>query len=250
MVSGSLLAGSAVAFLAALGSYDGYQTLQMSPGWILLPAGLAAGSAALAVAGARAVARWLALPAEVSFTGQVIARWTEEGSGGGENSSTVTYWCLALDDGQRAWTFDVGRAAFGQFPPGARIRARIAPRSMRLLDLAMVGPEGEALPGQPGWGGGRGRGPRAVGQAAAGRSRCRRGRSGGSGPRTARPPGHRGRRRGRAWLRRPVPWHADPVRHRVPGQRGDRQSHHHQRARRCDERPGRAALRAAAARRR
>jgi hypothetical protein len=159
MVSGALLAGSAVAFLAALGSYDGYQTLQMSPGWILLPAGLAAGSAALAVAGARAMARRLALPAEVSFTGQVIARWTEVGSDGGENSSTVTYWCLALDDGQRAWTFDVGQAAFGQFPPRARIRARIAPRSMRLLDLAMVGPEGEALPGQPRWGKAAGAGP-------------------------------------------------------------------------------------------
>ena len=111
------------------------------------------------MAGVRAVARWLALPAEVSFDGQVIARWIEESSDSGENSNTVTYWCLALDDGQRAWTFDVGQAAFGQFPLGARIRARIAPRSMRLLDLAMVGPEGEALPGQPRWGEAAGTGP-------------------------------------------------------------------------------------------
>ena len=152
MMSAALLAGSVVAFLATLGSYDGYQTLQMSPGWILLPAGLLAGSVTLAVAGVRAVARWLALPAEVTFAGQVIARWIEESSGSGENSSTVTYWCLALDDGQRAWTFDVGQPAFGQFPLGARIRARIAPRSMSLLDLAMVGPEGEVLPGQARWG--------------------------------------------------------------------------------------------------
>ncbi len=159
MVSGGLLAGSLVAFLAAAGSYDGYRTLQMSPGWILLPAGLLAGSVALAVAGVRAVGRWLALPAEVSFIGQVIARWIEEESGSGENSSTVTYWCLALDDGQRSWTFDVGRVAFGQFPLGARIRARIAPRSMGLLDLAMVGPEGEILPGQARWGKGAGTGP-------------------------------------------------------------------------------------------
>ena len=113
------------------------------------PAGLLAGSVALGVAGVQAVARWLALPAEVSFVGQVIARWIEEESDSGENSSTMTYWCLALDDGQRAWTFDVGQAAFGQFPLGARIWARIAPRSMRLLDLAMAGPEGELLPGQP-----------------------------------------------------------------------------------------------------
>jgi len=113
----------------------------------------------MAVAGVRAVGRWLALPAEVSLIGQVIARWIEEESGSGENSSTVTSWCLALDDGQRAWTFDVGQAAFGQFPLGARIRARIAPRSMRLLDLAMVGPEGEAVPGQPGWGEAAGAGP-------------------------------------------------------------------------------------------
>jgi hypothetical protein len=158
-VSAALLTGSAVAFLATLGSYDGYRTLQMPPGWILLPAGLLAGSVALAVAGVRAVGRWLALPAEVSFAGQVIARWIEEESGSGENSSTVTYWCLALDDGQRAWTFDVGQAAFGQFPLGARMRARIAPRSMRLLDLAAVGPEGEFLPGQPRWGKTAGSGP-------------------------------------------------------------------------------------------
>ncbi len=159
MMSGALLAGFAVAFLAALGSYDGYQALHMSPGWILLPAGALAGSVALGITGVRAVARWLALPAEVSFAGQVIARWIEESSDSGENSNTVTYWCLALDDGQRAWTFDVGQAAFGQFPLGARIRARIAPRSMRLLDLAMVGPEGEALPGQPRWGEAAGAGP-------------------------------------------------------------------------------------------
>jgi hypothetical protein len=159
MISGGLLAGSLVAFLAAAGSYDGYRVLQMSPGWILLPAGLLAGSIALAVAGVRAVARWLALPTEVSFIGQVIARWIEESSDGGENNSTVTHWCLALDDGQRAWTFDVGQAAFGQFPLGARIRARIAPRSMRLLDLAIVGPEGEILPGQPRWGEAAGTGP-------------------------------------------------------------------------------------------
>jgi hypothetical protein len=159
MVSGALLAGSAGAFLAALGSYDGYQTLQMSPVWALLPAGLVAGSAALAVAGARAVARWLALPAEVSFDGQVIARWIDESSDGGENSNTGTYRCLALDDGQRSWTFDVGSVAFAQFPLGARIRARIAPRSMRLLDLAVIGPEGEMLPGQPRWGQAAGTGP-------------------------------------------------------------------------------------------
>ena len=159
MMSGALLAGSLVAFLAAAGSYDGYRVLQMPPGWILLPAGLLAGSVALGLAGVRAVVRWPALPAEVSFMGQVIARWIEEESGSGENGSTVTFWCLALDDGQRSWTFDVGQAAFGQFPLGARIRARIAPRSMRLLDLAMVGPEGEFLPGQPRWGKAAGTGP-------------------------------------------------------------------------------------------
>src|SRR5215468_5503929 len=107
----------------------------------------------LALAGARAAARLLALPAEVSIDGQVIARWAEEGS------DDETYWCLALDDGERAWTFDVGRAAFGQFPLGARIRTRIAPRSMRLLDLAMVGPEGEIPPAEPRGGQAAGTGP-------------------------------------------------------------------------------------------
>ena len=159
LVSGALLGGSAVAFLAAVGSYDGYRTLQMSPRWILLPVGLLAGSVALAVACVQSVARWLPLPAEVNFVGQVIARWVEEESDSGENSRTVTYWCLALDDGQRAWTFDVGQAAFGQFPLGARVRARIAPCSMRLLDLAMAGPEGDFLAGQPRWGEAAGTGP-------------------------------------------------------------------------------------------
>jgi Predicted membrane protein (DUF2207) len=159
MVSAALLAGSVVALLAALGSYDGYQTLQMSAVWILVPAGLLAGGVALGVAGVRAVTRWLALPPEVSFDGQVIARWTEESSDGGENSNTVTHWCLALDDGERAWTFDVGQAAFGRFALGTRIRARIAPRSMRLLDLVLIGPEGDVLPGQPRWGEAAGAGP-------------------------------------------------------------------------------------------
>jgi hypothetical protein len=63
MVSGALLAGSVVAFLAALGSFEGYHTLRMSPAWILLPAGLLAGSAALALAAVRSVAGWLPLPA-------------------------------------------------------------------------------------------------------------------------------------------------------------------------------------------
>jgi hypothetical protein len=159
MVSGALLAGAVVAFLAAIGSFEGLRTLRMSPAWLLLPAGLLAGSAVLAVACTRSVARWLPLPAEMSFAGQVIARWTEEESDGGENGGTVTYWCLALDDGQRAWTFDVGRAAFGQFPLGARIQARIAPRSMRLLDLAMAGAEGAEPAGQPRWGQTAGTGP-------------------------------------------------------------------------------------------
>jgi hypothetical protein len=159
LVAAGLLVGSAVTGLAALGSYAGYHTLQMSKGWLLVPATLLAASAALAVAGVRAVARWLALPAEVSFDGQVIARWIEESSDGSENSNTVTYWCLALDDGERSWTFDVGQAAFADFALGARVLARVAPRSMRLLDLALAGPEGELRPGLARWGAATGMGP-------------------------------------------------------------------------------------------
>lgn len=150
MVSAVLLAGSVVAFLAAVGGYDGYRTLQPSTVWILLPAGLLTGSMALAVAGVRAAAHLRAVPAEVTFDGHVIARWTEEGSGGGAKATTVTRWFLALDDGERVWPLDVGQAAAGRLPLGARIRARIAPRSMRLLDLAPLGPEGDVLPSQPG----------------------------------------------------------------------------------------------------
>src|SRR5215471_9889051 len=53
----------------------------------------------------------------------------------------------------------MGQTAFADFALGARVLARIAPRSMRLLDLAPAGPEGELRPGLARWGAAAGMGP-------------------------------------------------------------------------------------------
>lgn len=70
---------------------------------------------------------------------------TREGAG---DLDLTAYERLVLDDVTSQFA-EAGGAPF----------ARIAPRSMRLLDLAMAGPEGEILPGQPQWGEAAGTGP-------------------------------------------------------------------------------------------
>ena len=142
--------------------------------------------------------------------------------------STVTYWCLALDDGERAWTFDVGRAAFGRF---ALRRPDPGPDRAALDAAARPGywpaRRETSCPGRRGGGRPQATGPGPVAGPAAGRraplrGRCRGCRDrpwpcSGRGPGRGRSPGHGGRRRGRAWLRRPDARHADPVRRGVRG---------------------------------
>ena len=99
---------------------------------LLVPAGLAVGSAAAAVGGARGLASRLARPAEASFQAQVIARWVEH-SGTNDDDSYIS--CIAVDDGKRSWSFDVSGEAFAQLALGDTVAVRASPRSGKLLGL-------------------------------------------------------------------------------------------------------------------
>jgi hypothetical protein len=124
-------------------------SLLPSPFGELLPLLLAAGAAAAAVAGVRGLGTRLATPAEVSFQGQVIARWVERR---GNDDSDRDVSCIAVDDGERSWSFDVSDAAFGQLAPGDTVAVRASPRTGKLLSLVPqpnVADGGAAPPGQP-----------------------------------------------------------------------------------------------------
>jgi hypothetical protein len=116
---------------------------------VLAPAVLAAGSIAAIVGGARGVAAWRSRPAETSFGAQVIARWVEHSSASDDDSSITR---IALDDGERSWSFDVRGAALGQLALGDMVTVRASPRSGKLLSLVagQDGTDGAAVaPGQP-----------------------------------------------------------------------------------------------------
>jgi len=101
------------------------------------------------VAGARGLAARLATPAEVSFQGQVIARWVERR---GDNDSDWDASCIAVDDGERSWSFDVSDAAFSQLALGDTVAVRTSPRTGKLLSLVPLrdGTDGgAAAPGPP-----------------------------------------------------------------------------------------------------
>jgi hypothetical protein len=68
--------------------------------WALLPLAVAV---LLAVLALKMFAGWSAAPGPSTFDGQVIARWQEEKSSGEDSTVTVPY--VAIDDGQRGWTF-------------------------------------------------------------------------------------------------------------------------------------------------
>jgi Predicted membrane protein (DUF2207) len=124
-------------------------SLLPSPFGQLLPVLLAAGAAVAAVAGVRGLAARLAIPAEVSFQGQVIARWVERR---GDNDSDWDSPCIAVDDGERSWSFDVSDAAFGRLVLGDTVAVRAAPRSGKLFSLVPLRDgtdHSAAAPGQP-----------------------------------------------------------------------------------------------------
>src|SRR5262249_19706138 len=110
---------------------------------------LAAAAAAVAVAAVRGLAAWQAKPAEASFQGQVIARWIEHH---GNDDSDWDVSCIAVDDGERSWSFYVKDAAFGKLALGDAVTVRAAPGWGKLLSLVpLVDGTGHAAaaPGQP-----------------------------------------------------------------------------------------------------
>jgi hypothetical protein len=140
--------GLVLAAWLALLSY--VSSLLPGPAGTLVPALLAAGSLAAVVGGARGLAAWLARPAETNFQAQVIARWVEH-RGSNDDDSYIP--CIAVDDGERSWSFDVSRAVFGQLALGDMVGVHASPRSGKLLDLVpgpaaadagRPGPAGEA----------------------------------------------------------------------------------------------------------
>ena len=127
-------------------------SLLPAPAGLLVPAGLAVGSAAAAVGGTRGLAARLARPAEASFQAQVIARWVEH-TGTNDNNYIS---CIAVDDGERSWSFDVSGEAFGRLALGDTMTVRASPRSGKLLGLtpdqdraARRGPARGAIAGEP-----------------------------------------------------------------------------------------------------
>lgn len=124
-----------VAFLALPASF------LPDPAGVLVPCTLLAGAIVGAVRGARALAHRAAQPAVVDFDGQVIARWVAHGGAGDDDVYTP---CIAIDDGSRAWSFEVGLGVFRHVSLGDRVGVRVAPRSMKLLGLTPGGRLAEA----------------------------------------------------------------------------------------------------------
>ena len=136
--------------LAALLAFLAFGTsFWPGPVGLLLPVLLAAAAAAVAVAAVRGLAARQAKPAEASFQGQVIARWIERH---GNDDSDWDVSCIAVDDGERSWSFYVKDAAFGKLALGDAVTVRAAPRSGKLLSLVPLldgTGHGAAAPGQP-----------------------------------------------------------------------------------------------------
>jgi hypothetical protein len=110
---------------AWLGLIAYVSSLLPGPAGVLGAAVLTAGAAAAVIGGTRGLAAWLASPAETSFQAQVIARWVEN-RGANDDDSLIT--CIAVDDGDRSWSFDVSGAAFGQLALGDTVSVRASPR--------------------------------------------------------------------------------------------------------------------------
>jgi hypothetical protein len=127
-------------------------SLLPTPAGLLVPVGLAVGSAAAAVGGTRGLAARLARPAEATFQAQVIARWVEQA--GANDDDYIS--CIAVDDGERSWSFDVTGKAFGQLALGDTVAIRASPRSGKLLGLTPdrdraldAGPPAATIAGEP-----------------------------------------------------------------------------------------------------
>ncbi len=144
MASGFALLGGA-AWLGLIG-----YAVSIPGGTGPLPAILAGGAVLAAGLGVRRIIMMAAIPRTASFEAQVIARWHEE-SESENTSSTVPY--IAVDDGQRAWTFS-GAELFSRVALGDLATVTVNPRSRRLIELTVTGrPRADAVTGrEPGAG--------------------------------------------------------------------------------------------------
>ncbi len=72
-----------------------------------------------------------------AFEGQIIRRWTDTRSSGGEDSSSYPVWCIAIDDGRqdKAWAVMISQAMYDTIRAGMVVRVQVNPRSNHLLDL-------------------------------------------------------------------------------------------------------------------
>jgi hypothetical protein len=95
---------------------------------------------ALGATGAAGILRTLAIPKQVIFDAQVIARWRtdEEESSGGENEQPVSLPMLAIDDGQQSWTCLASAADFDRTALGDLVRVTVNPRSGTLASIAVT----------------------------------------------------------------------------------------------------------------
>ena len=87
-----------------------------------------------AVIGVRTMSRIAALPRQITFDGQVIARWHEL-SDSETSSDDVPH--VAVDDGTRAWVFS-GKAVFEKVALADYVRVTMSPRSDSLIDLTVT----------------------------------------------------------------------------------------------------------------
>lgn len=143
-------------------------SLLPAPAGVFVPGILLAAAITGAILGFRALAYRMAQPRVTEFDGQVIACWVVRDRSEEDADSYIP--CIAIDDGRRAWSFSVG-AEFRGGPGltrrvvlGEMVRVRVAPRSMKLLDITLAGqpvdadpaagnPAGHAVDGPADWAG-------------------------------------------------------------------------------------------------
>ena len=93
---------------------------------------LAAGSIAAIVGGARGRGR----PAGQAGRNQLRGPGDRPlGGAHGANDDDSSITCIAVDDGERSWSFDVSGEAFAQLALGDTVTVRASPRSGKLLGL-------------------------------------------------------------------------------------------------------------------
>jgi len=140
-VPGKLLVGYALAWCGVFGLMALTIGHTAGPKWGLLftvfPGCVAWGPAIWVLTSAERAGR---LTEFAEFEGQIIRRWTDTRSTGGEDSSTYPVWCIAIDDGRQdqAWAVMITSAMYDSIRAGMIVRVQVNPRRNRLLDLARV----------------------------------------------------------------------------------------------------------------